>query len=172
MLVSTIPSVAVYAETDTNITYTEPYLLTLDPDSEMEICWLTSGSGEGSIEIGETADLGRNVPAQQYRINGLRTSAKADGYDDELFGIKLSEVTSRLFVPVRTAAEAKGAEVIWNADDPQNPVVVIIKDGNEIKIPVNKNIAYVNGSEVKLDGVTVFNGLNTYVPQSAIDLIK
>lgn len=40
------------------------------------------------------------------------------------------------------------------------------------KIPVNKNLAYVNGSAVKLDGVTVFNGINTYVPQSAIDLIK
>lgn len=31
---------------------------------------------------------------------------------------------------------------------------------------------YVNGSVVKLDGVTVFNGINTYVPQSAIELIK
>ena len=31
---------------------------------------------------------------------------------------------------------------------------------------------YVNGSAVKLDGVTVFNGINTYVPQSAIELIK
>ena len=63
-------------------------------------------------------------------------------------------------------------EFTWNTDDEKNPVVVITKDGNEIKIPVNKNIAYVNGSEVKLDGVTVFNGINTYVPQSAIDLIK
>ena len=90
----------------------------------------------------------------------------------ELFGIKLSDVTTRLFGPVRAAAEAKGAEVEWNTADEKNPVVVITKDGNEIKIPVNKNLAYVNGSAVKLDGVTVYNGINTYVPQSAIDLIK
>ena len=49
---------------------------------------------------------------------------------------------------------------------------IITKGNDEIKIPVNKNIAYVNGSVGKLDGVTVFNGINTYVPQSAIELIK
>lgn len=90
----------------------------------------------------------------------------------DLFGIKLSDVTNRLFVKVRDAAEAKGAKVAWNNDDAQNPVVVITKGSDEIRIPINKNIAYVNGSAVKLDGVTVFNGINTYVPQSAIDLIK
>lgn len=55
---------------------------------------------------------------------------------------------------------------------PQNPVVIITKGSDEIKLPVNKNIAYVNGKAVKLDGVTVFNGIHTYVPQSAIELIK
>ena len=33
------------AAPDNDVTYTEPYLLTLDPDSEMNICWLTSGNG-------------------------------------------------------------------------------------------------------------------------------
>lgn len=373
MLAGTVGTITVSAA-DTDITYTKPYLLTLDPDSEMDICWLTSGDGEGSIEIGETDALGETVKATQYKINGMRTSVKADGYDDEptknpeldvyqqiatvknlkpnttyyyratttvdgktettktynfktapekggdftfallsdlqmkaespatvkqigqnkatdnnydkqpleafidplkkasrtgegveklfnedmsniveimaqyygitdltdeeieaiknteagsmnytvgpmiskranigwttnghtgedvplyiyapenckklggvventdianymadLFGVKLADATNTLFVQVRAAAEAKGAEVTWNNDDVQNPVVIITKGGDEIKIPINKNIAYVNGSVVKLDGVTVFNGINTYVPQSAIELIK
>lgn len=93
-------------------------------------------------------------------------------YMSELFGIKLADVTNKLFVPVRAEAEAKGADVVWNTDDAKNPVVVITKGNDNIEIPVNKNIAYMNGKEVKLDGVTVFNGINTYVPQSAIELIK
>lgn len=71
------------AAPDTDVTYTEPYLLTLDPDSEMNICWLTSGNGSASIEIGETDALGQTVTAQEYLIRGLRTSATAEGYDDE-----------------------------------------------------------------------------------------
>ena len=82
MLAGTVGTITVSAA-DTDITYTKPYLLTLDPDSEMDICWLTSGDGEGSIEIGETDALGETVKATQYKINGMRTSAKADGYDDE-----------------------------------------------------------------------------------------
>lgn len=78
-----VPAVTVSAADDMDITYTKPYLLTLDPDSEMDICWLTSRDGEGSIEIGETDALGQTVQAQQYKINGMRTSASLDGYDDE-----------------------------------------------------------------------------------------
>ena len=65
------------------MTYTQPYLLTLNPDNEMDICWLTAGDGEGSIEIGETDALGQTVEAQQYKINGMRISATAEGYDEE-----------------------------------------------------------------------------------------
>ena len=83
MLGCAVPAGTASAAPDTDITYTEPYLLTLDPDNEMDICWLTVGNGKGSIEIGETDALGKIVETQQYKINGLRTSAKADGYDDE-----------------------------------------------------------------------------------------
>lgn len=130
------------------------------------IGWTTNG------HTGEDIPLYVYAPAGCKKLGGVVENTDIAGYMAELFGIKLSEVTSKLFVPVRAAAEAKGAEVEWNTADEKNPVVVITKDGNEIKIPVNKNLAYVNGSAVKLDGVTVYNGINTYVPQSAIDLIK
>ena len=130
------------------------------------IGWTTNG------HTGEDIPLYVYAPANCKKLSGVVENTDIATYMAELFGIKLSDVTNKLFVPVRTAAEAKDAEVEWNAADEKNPVVIITKDGNEIKIPINKNIAYVNGSEVKLGGVTVFNGINTYVPQSAIDLIK
>lgn len=62
--------------------------------------------------------------------------------------------------------------IIGDILDAQNPVVSIKKNGTEIKIPINKNIAYINGKKTKLDGVTVYNGIKTYVPQSVIELVK
>lgn len=130
------------------------------------IGWTTNG------HTGEDIPLYVYAPAGCKRLSGVVENTAIADYMAELFGISLSDVTSKLFVPVRAAAEAKGAEVEWNKDDENNPFAIITKDGNEIIIPVNKNIAYVNGDEVKLDGVTVFNGINMYVPQSAIDIIK
>ncbi|WP_282097105.1 stalk domain-containing protein [Soehngenia longivitae] len=50
--------------------------------------------------------------------------------------------------------------------------MVVTKDDTTIKLPINKNIAYVNGEEKELEGVVVYNGIKTYVPQSALELIK
>lgn len=130
------------------------------------IGWTTNG------HTGEDVPLYIYAPQSCKKLGGVVENTDIANYMADLFGIKLSDVTSRLFVKVRDAAEAKGATVTWNTDDAQNPVVIITKGSDEIRIPINKNIAYVNGSAVKLDGVTVFNGINTYVPQSAIDLIK
>jgi hypothetical protein len=56
--------------------------------------------------------------------------------------------------------------------DAKNPVFVAVKGDTEIRIPVNTNLAYVNGARTTLDGVAVFDGVGTnYLPQSAIDLM-
>lgn len=83
VLASVAPTTTVFAAEDAKVTYTQPYLLTLNPDSEMEVCWLTAGDGEGSIEIGETDAFGETVEAKQYKISGMRISATSEGYDDE-----------------------------------------------------------------------------------------
>ena len=130
------------------------------------IGWTTNG------HTGEDVPLYIYAPENCNKLSGVVENTDIASYMADLFGIKLADITSKLFVPVRAAAEKKGANVVWNNDDVQNPVVIITKGSDEIKIPVNKNTAYVNGNEVKLDGVTVFNGINTYVPQSAIELIR
>ncbi|MPM39430.1 hypothetical protein SDC9_86063 [bioreactor metagenome] len=87
-------------------------------------------------------------------------------------GVSLTAATKKLFVPARAAFEAKGAAVSFDAADPKNPVLVARKGATEIRVPINTNLAYVNGTAVELDGVAVFTGSGTtYVPQSAVDLI-
>ena len=63
--------------------YTEPYLLTLKPATEMNVLWLAKEMCEGYVEYGPTPALGNRVEAKPYRFEGLRTSAKPDGYDPE-----------------------------------------------------------------------------------------
>lgn len=130
------------------------------------IGWTTTG------HTGEDVPLYIYAPEGCEKLTGVVENTDIANYMADLLGISLSDVTEQLFVPVREAAEAKGAEVIWDNSDKNNLVVIIKKDSDEIKIPVNKNIAYVNGEEVKLSGVVVYNGINTYVPQDVIDLIK
>jgi alkaline phosphatase len=77
-----------------------------------------------------------------------------------------------LFVKARDAFEANGAKVGFDNSDVNNPVLSVEKYNIKVELPINKNIAYVNGEAVKLDGVVVFNGISVYVPQSAVDLIK
>lgn len=61
--------------------YTEPYMVTLRPATEMNVIWLTKELCEGYVEYGETPALGRRVQAVCHRFEGLRTSAAPDGYD-------------------------------------------------------------------------------------------
>lgn len=63
------------------LTYTEPYMVTLNPDKEMNILWLTKEKCEGYVEYGLTPTLGSKTAAQPYEIDGMRTSVTAEGYD-------------------------------------------------------------------------------------------
>ncbi len=130
------------------------------------IGWTTNG------HTGEDVPLYIYAPDNCKKLSGVVENTAVADYMAELFGVDLAETTSRLFVKVRDAAEAKGAEVVWNDEDKNNPVVVITKGDEQILLPVNKNIALVNGEEIKLEGVTVYNGKYTYAPQQVIDLIK
>lgn len=55
--------------------YTEPYMVTLHPATEMNIIWLTKEICSGYVEYGATPALGRRVEAVSYRFEGLRKSA-------------------------------------------------------------------------------------------------
>jgi alkaline phosphatase len=128
----------------------------------------------GWTTIGHT---GEDVPLYVYapeghKISGVIDSTQIAKYIAEVLGLDLDAVSEKLFISARKGFEAKGAAVSWDASDEKNPVITAEKDGTVIKIPVNKNVAYINGEKTLLDGVVVYNGETTYVPQSAIDLLE
>lgn len=74
---------AVAEEQAPSLTYTEPYMVTLNPDNEMNIIWLTKEPCEGSVEYGLTPVMGEVATAEQFEIKGFRTSITPEGYDAE-----------------------------------------------------------------------------------------
>ena len=63
------------------LTYTDPYMVSLFPSSEMNIIWLTKEPCEGVVEYGTTPAMGSTVACEPYEIKGFRTSATAEAYD-------------------------------------------------------------------------------------------
>lgn len=60
------------------LTFTEPYLLTLQPAHEMNVCWITSEPvTKAYVEYGLTPQYGSRVEADQYRLEGLKKSKDA-----------------------------------------------------------------------------------------------
>ncbi|MGI2297386.1 alkaline phosphatase [Paenibacillus sp. GXUN7292] len=122
--------------------------------------------GNGGITIGNI-DTSRNYDKLplSYFIDPLK-KAKLTGE-----GIAGKLNNKKLFVLAREAFEQKGAKVVWNNEDVNNPIVVVTKGNDTLELPVYKSVAILNGKHIQLDGVVVFNGKKTYVPQSAIDLL-
>ena len=122
---------------------------------------------------------GEDVPLYVYasggvdQLTGTVENTDLARYMEKVMGVSLEATTRQLFVPAKKGFEAKGATVRFDTSDAKNPVLVAVKGKTEIRIPVNTNLAYVNGVATKLDGVAVFDGTGTnYVPQSAIDLMN
>jgi len=121
---------------------------------------------------GEDVTLFVYAPQNISQLTGTIENTDIAVYMEKAMGLSLNEATAKLFVRARDAFEANGAKVTYVNSDINNPVLNVEKNNVKIELPINKNLAYVNGTAIKLDGVVVYNGLSVYVPQSAVDLIK
>ena len=65
-----------------NFFLTQPYLLTLRPESEMCVVWIQSVKTEGFVELGDTPELGKRIEAERYEITGLRAPNDEGKYTD------------------------------------------------------------------------------------------
>ncbi|WP_010269171.1 alkaline phosphatase [Paenibacillus senegalensis] len=128
------------------------------------IGWTTGGHTGGDVTL-------YSYTPGNGRLTGVLDNTELAVYMAEALGVDLNATTERLFVPAREAFTAKGAEVEWDITDPKNPVVIVTKGSDTLRLPIYTNIAEFNGTMIPLEGVTVFNGEKTFVPQQAIDLI-
>lgn len=122
---------------------------------------------------GEDVFLYAYGPSKPYGLVDNTDIAKSMA---SFLGFDLNEVTDKLFVNARESFEKKGYQTRIDVTDEHNPVFIAEKQNSKIELPVNKNMAYVtkeNQSYTKiLDGVTVYNGKDFYVSESALNLSK
>lgn len=121
---------------------------------------------------GEDVTLYVYAPKGIDQLTGTVENTDIALYMAMAMGVDLDAATKKLFAEATAGFEAKGAETTLDDTDPANLVLVVTKGNTEIRLPINKNLAYVNGNQVTLDGVVVYNGITVYVPQSALDLVK
>ncbi|WP_342418433.1 alkaline phosphatase [Paenibacillus sp. FSL H8-0168] len=124
------------------------------------IGWTTGGHTGGDVVLYTYAPNGD-------RPTGVIDNTDVNKYMTRLLGLDLDTVSKQLFVPAKAAFEAKGAR--FTAD---TKVITVTKGSNKLELPVYKNIATLNGKNTTLNGVVVFNGVDYFVPQQAIDLIQ
>ncbi|MCF2720135.1 alkaline phosphatase [Paenibacillus sp. UKAQ_18] len=124
------------------------------------IGWTTGGHTGGDVVLYTYAPNGD-------RPTGVIDNTDVNKYMTRVLGLDLDTVSKQLFVPAKAAFEAKGAK--FTAD---TKVITVTKGSNKLELPVYKNIATLNGKNTTLNGVVVFNGVDYFVPQQAIDLIQ
>lgn len=120
---------------------------------------------------GEEVFLAAYAPDNQ-KPTGLVENIEIAEYMANTIGVNLDDLTKQLFVEATEGFKTVDATVKVNQTDKQNPVIVATKNGKELRLPVNKNIAVLNGKTTKLSGVVVYIAGKAYVPQDAIDLLK
>ena len=130
-----------------------------------KIGWTTTG------HTGEDVVLFIYAPDQD-RLTGVVENIDIALYIARKLGVNLADTTKELFVPARQAFEEKGAKVAWNALVKESPIVTVTKGDDVLELFVHTNKATYNGKEVVLKGVIIFNGIDTYVPQDAIDIMN
>jgi len=67
----------------------------------------------------------------------------------------------RVLVPMRQIFEELGATINW---EPATRTVTATKNGTEVKLTIDKSVAYVNGRQETLDVPAKIIGASTYVP--------
>lgn len=106
------------------------------------------------------------------KLSGLVKNTDIAFYMAATMNVDLAAASSRLFRDAASMFSKKGASVSVDKADPENPVLVVVKGDQTLRIPRNKSIVYLNDKAVDSDGVAVFNGVKWFVAENVIDLIQ
>lgn len=105
-------------------------------------------------------------------LGGLMDNTEVAHFMASALDVNLEQATHRLFLDADAEFTAKGATLSEDVSDAEDPVLVVKKGNQTLKIPRNKSIAWLNDKEVISEGVNVYNGSRWFVSQSLVDQIK
>ncbi|GAS83318.1 alkaline phosphatase [Paenibacillus amylolyticus] len=129
------------------------------------IGWTTGGHTGGDVVLYTYAP-------NNDRPFGVIDNTDVAKYMARVLDLDLDSVSKQLFVPAKQAFTAKGATYKLDLTDAKNPKILVTKGNTKLELQIYKNIALVNGKKTALEGVIVYNGVEAFVPQTAVDLIQ
>ncbi len=123
-----------------------------------------------SEEVGLFAYHPANFKPTDFMNSGVIQNTDVNKYIQEVTGLNLAQLQDTLYVS-SDKFKAKGATITLDKTDKTNPVVVVKKAGQVLKLPIDKNIAIQDGKTTKLNVLTVMIKDKVWISQDALDLI-
>lgn len=127
------------------------------------IGWTTIGHVGGDVALAVYHPAGD-------RPVGLMENTEVNRYMQRLFGVDLDALTARYYMEARSAFEARGATVSREPADDTRPLRVR-KGRKKLLIPAYRNRVWLNGREMVMPTVTVYNGQDFYVSEEVLKLL-
>lgn len=124
------------------------------------------------IHVGDDCTLYSYHPKVQHRLTGTVDNTDIAKYIASVLDINLEDLNNNLFVSVNEGFEAKGATVKLDNSDKHNPVAVITKNSDVLKLYINKNIAEFNGEIKNLSCISIFEQSEIFASKEVLDFIK
>jgi len=128
------------------------------------IGWTTGG------HTGEEVVLYTYLPGDE-RITGTIDNTDIAKLCAGVWGLDLAKTTKDLYNNAKVAFEAKGATVVVDNDNPNNPRMIVTKGSSTLIIPESKNYVYLNGNTIISRGVNVNIEGTFYVSVEILSLI-
>jgi alkaline phosphatase len=134
-----------------------------------------------------TGHSGEDVPLwawhpRKIRPEGVIQNTDIARYIAAALDLKLAAATRELYAPAGAAFAAVGGELVVDASDLQNPVLVAKKGLKTLRLPVNKCVAEIDGRTVELGGIVVCTApvagrqqadpVFWFVPRKAAELLR
>ena len=102
-------------------------------------------------------------------LRGVIENIDINHYIASIFGVDLQSLSDKLFVEAKTAFEKKGYDVSFKDGAVRE---LVVSNGKDIlRLPYNKNIAYLNDEEIKLSGINVYTGTYIFVAEDTLTLL-
>lgn len=115
-------------------------------------------------------------PAGVEKLSGLVDNTEVAKYLERVTGLSLAAATSQLFQKASVGFEKLGGEISIDASDIDNPVIIVTKGSNTLKLYGFTDQGEFNGTKVKFDGIIVpitkdgknYEVKDVYVPQDVL----
>lgn len=113
------------------------------------IGWSSDNHTAGDVALYCYAPEGIN------ELSGLVNNTDIPRYLEKVTGLNLASATDILFRNAKTEFEKLGAKISVDTSDIDNPVILVTKNGHELKLNGFTNLGEFNGTKVEFDGVIV-----------------